>query len=299
MIGNGIRDNLNQGAQQHGYTWSASSFYFEDALDTEEAAVGLAVLTLLVNPQDRAALRAWLGAFLNNVRTTSYARLRNHCQTRGMSPYDALQGVVAGTTQIPYITALSTRFVTLTRQLNALQNVPLQDVVDGVFPANVPNCADARVLALAAMTNAADVTELLEELRVLITQPEIPGSQGNSVRIMSLYKSKGLTAKVVIIAGCVAGILPSIDFTLPLDEQTKQRQEHRRLFYVGVTRSTDILLISSARWMQFADAIKAGVSGVRRAGSMAILQASEFIGDLGPNAPATTTCEQWRQNLHF
>jgi superfamily I DNA/RNA helicase len=299
MIGNGIRDNLNARAQQHGYAWSASSFYFEDALDTEEAAVGFAVLTLLVNPQDRAALRAWLGTGSQDGRANAYARLRNYCQANGISPNDALQGVVAGTVNIPYITTLRTRFITLTQRLLALQNASLQDIVDDVFPANVPGCADVRVLALAAMTNAADAKELLEELSVLITQPEIPGSQGISVRIMSLYKSKGLTARVVIIAGCVQGILPSIDFDLPLAEQERQRQEHRRLFYVGITRSTDTLVISSATSMQFADAMQAGVSVIKRAGNVAILQASEFIAELGPGAPATTTCQQWRQQLHF
>jgi len=299
VIGNGIRDNLNARVQQHGYAWSASSFYFEDALDTEEAAVGFAVLTLLVNPQDRADLRAWLGAFSNDGRTNSYERLRNHCQTTGMSPHDAMQGVVAGTVRIPYIATLRTRFTALSQRLGALQNAPLQAVVDDVFPANAPACADVRVLALAAMTNAADAKELLEELSVLITQPEIPGSQGNSVRIMSLHKSKGLTARVVIIAGCVAGILPSVDFNLPLAEQERQRQEYRRLLYVGITRSTDTLVISSATSMQFADAMQAGVSVVNRAGNMAILQASEFIGELGPSAPATITCLQWRQQLHF
>jgi DNA helicase II / ATP-dependent DNA helicase PcrA len=299
IIGNSIRCNLNTRAQQHGYAWSANSFCFEDAFHTQEAAVRFAVLTLLVNNQDRVALRAWLGAFSQDGRTDSYGRLRNYCETTGVSPYNAMQGVVAGTVNIPYITTLRSGFVTLTQNLNALQNAPLQDVVDTVLPANVPNCADVRVLALAAMTNAADAKELLDELSVLITQPEIPGSQGNSVRIMSLHKSKGLTARVVIIAGCVAGILPSIDFNLPLAEQERQRQEYRRHFYVGITRSTHTLVISSATSMQFADAMQAGVSVVNRAGNMAILQASEFIGELGQNAPATTTCQQWRQQLHF
>jgi DNA helicase-2/ATP-dependent DNA helicase PcrA len=58
--------------------------------------------------------------------------------------------------------------------------------------------------------------EFLDELRTDITQPELPGTQGPSVRIMSLHKSKGLTARLVVIAGCVAGILPSIDSTAPL-----------------------------------------------------------------------------------
>ena len=174
--------------------------------------------------------------------------------------------------------------------------------MDDIFPANHPACADARALALAAIPNAADAKELLDELRVLITQPEIPGSQGNSVRIMSLHKSKGLDAKLVIIAGCMAGILPAIDIGLSHAEQARQKEEQRRLFYVGITRSTDTLVVSSARSMSFKDAKRAGVIVTGRtgpAGSIAVLQASPFIAELGAGAPATIACDQWRQQLHF
>jgi DNA helicase-2/ATP-dependent DNA helicase PcrA len=302
LIGNGIRDNLNERAEQNHHAWSASSFYYEDALSEEEAAVGFAVLTLLVDVQDRPALRTWLGASSADGRSGSYKRLRDHCEAIGMTPYDAMQGVVAGTVNIPYIAPLRSRFVALTRRLATLQNAPLQNIIDDIFPAHVPVCGEARALALTAMVNAADADELLEELRILITQPEIPGSQGNSVRIMSLHKSKGLTARVVIIAGCVAGILPTIDFDVPIQEQERQRHEQRRLFYVGITRSTDTLVISSARSMPFGDAKNCGVRIVRRsgaAGRTAILQASEFIAELGPSAPATAACERWRQALNF
>jgi DNA helicase-2/ATP-dependent DNA helicase PcrA len=116
---------------------------------------------------------------------------------------------------------------------------------------------------------------------------------------MSLHKSNGLTARVTIIAGCVAGILPSIDFDAPLQEQERQREEQRRLFYVGITRSTDTLVVSSAVRMTFADAMQAGVAVVKRLGNQAILQASEFTAELGPNAPPAISGNQWRTLLHF
>lgn len=299
MIGNGIRDNLNARVQQHNYTWSASSFYYEDALEDDQAALGFAVLTLLVDVQDRAALRLWLGAGSPDGRAKPFKRVWNYCNANNMTPYDVMRALVAGTINIPYSGPLQVRFQALTQRVAALQNAPLQTVVDDVFPANVPECADVRVLALAAMANAANVNELLDELRVLITQPEIPGSQGNSVRIMSLHKSKGLTAKVVIIAGCVAGVLPMIDHRLTVPEQDRQIEEQRRLFYVGITRSTDTLVISSARSLPFADAKQAGVVVYQEAHGKAILQASPFIAELGNEAPATITGQVWRQQSHF
>jgi superfamily I DNA/RNA helicase len=115
-------------------------------------------------------------------------------------------------------------------------------------------------------------------------------------------ESKGLTAKLVVIAGCMAGILPMIDTDLSDAEQERQKDEQRRLFYVGITRCTHTLAISSSTSMLFKDAKHSQVTVVRRtgiAGRIAVLQASEYIAELGPDAPATIRCTQWRQQLHF
>jgi DNA helicase-2/ATP-dependent DNA helicase PcrA len=299
IIGNGIRDALNQRAQQNRRAWSASSFYFEDALDSDEAAIGFSILTLLAVPTDRAALRVWLGAQSQDGLAHSYARLRTYCEANGVTPYDAALGLVSGAITIPHTAVLRARFAALTERLATLQNATVQQIVDDIFPANVAACADVRGLALTAMPEVGAARELLDELRVLITQPEIPGSQGTAVRIMSLYKSKGLTAKVTIIAGCVGGILPRIDFDVSIQEQERQREEQRRLFYVGITRSTDTLILSHAVHMSFAMAKKAQVAVVRRAANQVILQASEFLAELGPNAPAPISGTQWRRQLNF
>jgi DNA helicase II / ATP-dependent DNA helicase PcrA len=137
------------------------------------------------------------------------------------------------------------------------------------------------------------------KLRVVITQPELPGSQGNAVRIMSLYKSKGLTARLVVIAGCVAGILPFIDNDDPPAEQERQRQEQRRLFYVGITRSTDTLVLNSSIRMPLASGYTMGMPLLARQGGDAILQASPFMSELGPSAPPVVLAATWRAQLGF
>jgi superfamily I DNA/RNA helicase len=131
-------------------------------------------------------------------------------------------------------------------------------------------------------------------LRSVITQPELPGSQGNSVRIMSLYKSKGLTARLVIIAGCVAGILPTIDTGDPPLDQKRKRQEQRRLFYVGITRSTETLVLNSSIRMPLAMAYTMRMPLLASQGGDAILQASPLLAELGPTAPAVVLGADWR-----
>jgi superfamily I DNA/RNA helicase len=99
--------------------------------------------------------------------------------------------------------------------------------------------------------------KLFHRLRDLITQPEVPESE-DFVRIMSLQKSKGLTSKAVIVLGCVEGLLPVTDPELSMAERVDLLQDQRRLFYVAVTRPTDMLMLSSFRTIQSALAFKIG-----------------------------------------
>ncbi|MEO8159891.1 MAG: ATP-dependent helicase, partial [Arenimonas sp.] len=73
------------------------------------------------------------------------------------------------------------------------------------------------------------------------------GDPGNAVRLMSLHAAKGLEFRVVFIVGCEDGNLPH--------EQAVAEgslEEERRLFYVGITRARERLVLShraqAKRW---------------------------------------------------
>jgi DNA helicase-2/ATP-dependent DNA helicase PcrA len=300
VIGNGIRDALNIRAQQSNRPWSAQSFYFEDALSTAIAAEGFSLLTLLVDPEDRPALRYWLGENRPDCRRHPYTRLRQCCEQNGMSPRTALEMLAGGSLNLPYTADLVARYQNLQQRLTTLAAAGVPDLIDALFPDGNPDAADVRQAALVVAPSVQTPRELLNELRTDITQPELPGRQGQSIRIMSLHKSKGLTARLVVIAGCVAGILPEIDFTEPIMEQNRQMQEQRRLFYVGLTRSTETLVVSSAVQMPRREALLMGmpVPPTVRYGTVP-LQASPFLAELGPGAPRSIRGQVWRATLGF
>ena len=79
----------------------------------------------------------------------------------------------------------------------------------------------------------------------------------NAVSVMTVHKAKGLEFPVVYLPGLVAGRFPAIGrrepLGLPLELVTEtlpegdyQLQEERRLFYVGMTRARDELILSHA-----------------------------------------------------
>jgi len=294
-IGNGIRDALNARAQNSHHVWSAQSFYFEDALDSVLAAEGFSLLTLLTNPEDRPALRYWLGAGAQDCRTNPYARIRQHCSLSGQSPRATLQALSAGTLTLPYTGSLVARFQVLEQRIAALMPLGVADLIDTLFPDANPEVASVRQAALLIIPNVQTPSELLDQLRSAIMQPELPGTQDNFIRIMSLHKSKGLTARLVVIAACVSGIVPTIDYREPLAEQNRQWQEQRRLFYVGITRSTETLVLSGAVSMPFGPAKQMNVLTTAAGGT----HASPFLAELGPSAPTAVTGADWRAQLGF
>ena len=103
----------------------------------------------------------------------------------------------------------------------------------------------------------------------------------------------------MVIAGCVAGAIPTVDGDDPPDEQQRQRQEQRRLFYVAITRTTNVLLISSAARMSYGEAMQMNVQFGPGQGGNVTLVASTFLNELGPQRPQTETGQAWRERVGF
>ncbi|MGH8372696.1 MAG: 3'-5' exonuclease, partial [Gammaproteobacteria bacterium] len=106
--------------------------------------------------------------------------------------------------------------------------------------------------------------------------------------------SKGLTSKVVIVAGCVQGLIPFQDDECAPDEREAILKEQRRLFYVAITRCTERLVISSFARIHRKLAHKIGARTVWGPTPTGRTIASEFLQELGPSAPAAQIGSNWQ-----
>lgn len=286
LIGYGIRDRVSaSGLAVH-------SFYHEEALEEDEAQRAFALLTLLVNNEDRVALRWWLGHDATTARVGPYKRLRRYCEQSGTSPWEALSALSRGELALPNAATLVASFEELTGTLNELRELDLEGVVETVLPEDSEGCRVLREAALLALPNCESVGDLLKTLKTAVTQPEMP-EEGDFVRVMSLHKSKGLTSKVVIVAGCLEGLVPFQNYDEPAAEQAQILLEQRRLFYVAITRCTEILVLSSVLRLprDFAFRIGAQIAG---SGNPVRTITSRFINELGPEAPQPRLGVNWQ-----
>ena len=297
IFGNAIRDAL---IQRHR---NAMSFFWEDALKATPAAEGFCLLTLLVNCFDRAAYRAWLGLGHADGNMAGYRRIRSYAEAHDLEPFDVSEQISAGQLELPYTQRVIDRHEVLKARLAATAGVNGLALVNALWDPGDPQTLTIRLAAATIAVEVPDAAGLHPRLVEVLTQPELPPSAGDVIRVMSLHKSKGLTAELVVVAGCVDGAIPSVDADLAEAEHDAAWKEQRRLFYVAITRAKDTLVLSSETQLPLKVALKANIppaSIFRQQDEMyARLAASPFIAELGPSAPLAVRGSDWRMLLGF
>jgi superfamily I DNA/RNA helicase len=284
---------------------NAHSFFNEEVFEGSPKDIAESVaqqvftlLTLLANPDDVVALRCWCGYGSPSLRSGAWARIRHHCENTNLSLRDILHQLSDGTLSIANTHQIVNRFRELQIRLAQLQNITGQTLVDALFPEGQEWSSAFRLYAQIKVEDDCDAPDLLERIKSKIIQPELP-TDVEYVRVMSLYKSKGLTADMVIVLGCIAGMIPSIipQGLTPLDQQ-RFIEEQRRLFFVALTRASRTLVLSSVLTLPRDLAYKMRVPpGWGGDATHTRTITSMFLSDLGHSAPNPLAGDQFLQQL--
>jgi len=287
-----IRDVL----RDRGY--DAHSFFHEEALEgnpksieSASAQIAFTLLNLLANPQDRVSLRCWLGFGSPTLRSSEYLRLREYCANEGLSPHNALDMIVHGHLRLPYTARIVARYRELLQEFRRFDGLEPMQAIDLLFPADQPWAEPFRLI-IERVADVESLKGIFQSMRESIIQPELP-TDVNYVRIMSLHKSKGLTADLVIICDCIEGLLPSVKRGIPFEQERRYLEEQRRLFYVGITRARRRLVLSSVLSLPRSLAHRMGA--LVQGGNQEIAEtiASSFLEQLGPSAPEAIMGNEW------
>jgi superfamily I DNA/RNA helicase len=271
--------------------------YPESQLDEDKAAERMALLSLAGNQEDRVALRFLVGLGSADWRTGQWSKIRAASITEGKSSWAIFTELVAEMRPSAGLRQVVDCFREIQIQLAAFSTLTGTDLVNAWLPAGSP-CTELRALADTVVSDhpGCDAKKLAGEVREIVTEPDIPDVVPD-VRIMSLHKSKGLSANVVIIAGFVEGVLPRERKKGMTDAAYAESiEEFRRLVFVGLTRlkasPTDTrpghLIISASRRVPMAIAMKGVAITSKWMGSAQTIN-SRFLAELGPDSPKPGT----------
>lgn len=282
QFGYDIRDELNK------LNVPAHSFFHEEELDNESSQEVFSLLTLLANRDDRVALRCWCGFGSNSLNSGAWQRVWKKCADDGDTPWGFLDELLSGKRKMPHTKPVVERFALLQQRLQSLQGLTGHALVNALFPHGNDWAVSLRNLSFTFTVKDFSASQLLDHLRSNITQPELP-TDVDYVRVMSLHKSKGLTADMVVIVGCIDGLVPTLPDNVPLAEEERVIEEQRRLFYVALTRTRSVLVLSSVTTLprNLAYRIRARITGGVKTHASAV--ASRFLAELGSSRPAATT----------
>ncbi|WP_341482515.1 ATP-dependent helicase [Fundidesulfovibrio agrisoli] len=269
------------------------SFFQEELLDGNPSKVAesysqqsMCLLKLIVNPDDRVALRCWCGFGSPTLNSRAWDNLITYSKDNSCSPRVALDRLASGQIQISYTSPVIERYRLL---LSAIEDSSRQtgaDFIEWLFPSGNEWADPFRYLLRDIATDNVTPESVLDHLQTAVTQPELP-TKVDYVRIMSLHKSKGLTSDLVVVAGCVQGLIPRRYNPDKTDlSQSEFDEEQRRLFYVAITRTRNILVLSSVNRISLHDAhrIQAQVVPIQYQSEGRAIT-SNFISELGPQCP--------------
>lgn len=269
------------------------SYYAETELNTEAAQERFALLKLFLNHDDKVALRWLLGRAHSTWHNKQYKRITGHVEQNGGTPWSVLCDLADGRLALRHTGTLVSRFNEIRQEVARMErHQDLDDFIENWLPEN-PETVLLRETVNACREGAETPKDLFDAVYEAISQPEIP-MEVEEVRVMSLHKSKGLSAHYVFIVGCVEGLLPASPVAgTTRQEQLAKLEEDRRLFYVGITRVKSslpnrpgYLALSYAQTMDAAEAFKSQITPVRTRRGVAALQPSRFFAEMAPHCPA-------------
>ncbi|MBK8049973.1 MAG: UvrD-helicase domain-containing protein [Anaerolineales bacterium] len=228
-----------------------SLFYGRKAIST-----ALALLWLQINPSSAVHLSILLTARRNDFSSAALQNLHHQLRTAETPLPQALRAAAAAG---GFTTAQRRRLLECAQALESLHQTAAN-----AAPAVAQLAASA--YQLGAELRGVKVEPEDELLRELIArtipygarlldflafaalQSEADGydPRADRVTLMSLHAAKGLEFPVVFIAGCEEGLLPYLRVE-EKDQNEDPVAEERRLFYVGLTRARERILLSHAR----------------------------------------------------
>ncbi len=215
----------------------------------------IAYLRLIHNPADQVSLARAIGTPPRGIGDKTFAALLSAANQAGTTPVEILLALGRGTeiAEIPSRARgpLSQFGALLADWLELKGQLPLDDLIDRVLEdikyqayLGIDEDRWANVMELRGVSqefSELGLVDFLQQVALVSDQDTLTDSQ-NAPTLLTLHAAKGLEFPVVFIVGMDEGELPHYRS----QDDAEAMAEERRLFYVGLTRAKDRVILLRA-----------------------------------------------------
>ena len=206
----------------------------------------ISYLKVIANPDDSVSLKRIVNCPARQIGIATITRVENESRKREESLYSTMKYILKSNV---YTTALKEKisgFVDVIDELITHKDVVLPELIRLICEKTdylkwIGDEKAELVEELISFTEGKDLSAFID-ISSLYSSMDEPYAD-DAVSLMTLHNAKGLEFPVVFIAGFEDGLLPHFHAVKDLEELA----EERRLFYVGVTRAQDMLVLTGAK----------------------------------------------------
>jgi DNA helicase-2/ATP-dependent DNA helicase PcrA len=205
----------------------------------------IAYARLAVNHGDNVSFRRIINCPPRGIGAATISKIENEARKKSLCLFDTLKSCVRSNGIVASTKEKLGNFAHLVTTLSAFHG-DAADLLREVLAKTgyAETLDDDRKQTIGELISAAegkDTREFIDKASLLTNMDEPAGE--DRVSLMTLHNAKGLEFPVVFITGVEEGILPYFKAI----GNSEEIAEERRLFYVGMTRAKDLLLLSGAR----------------------------------------------------
>ena len=228
--------------------------------DRREIRDILCYLKVLLNSHDDVSLLRIINTPRRGIGRTTIEKLRAEADREGISLYEAMVRMTGSASPLSErtkgnLTAFIQRIAGWKAAASSPDNLIDRIVADIRYSAMLeeefpesPRAVEYRMHGIEIlssrlrryleMNEGAELKDYLNAVAIVGDEKE---DDGNKVNLMTMHASKGLEFRIVHLAGIEDDIIPS---ARALEENSRNIDEERRLFYVAITRAREKLVIN-------------------------------------------------------
>ncbi len=221
----------------------------------------LAYLKYVINPSDQISFKRIINVPARGIGATSVNRLLDYANEHRMDMHDVLMHVDSVETLGAAAKAKIKKFYDMLSRWKMLLDQPIENIIKTIY---IDSGLKVALESDKESDHAENVDELInsgsqydmENLEndessledylqqiALVSDIDSFDETSGAISLMTLHSAKGLEFPAVAIIGLEEGILPH---SRSLDKPS-DIEEERRLLFVGITRSENVLTLSYAR----------------------------------------------------